>query len=86
MELTFVGSPPGEYKKVEQWFLDNTYINRNQLTIRGYCSDPEELKMMFYRLGCSPFPYRGLWAVALEVISAGVPILLSGASGIAEAL
>ena len=62
LELTFVGSPPGEYKKVEQWFLDNTYINRNQLTIRGYCSDPEELKMMFYRLGCSPFPYRGLWA------------------------
>ena len=61
-ELTFVGSPPGEHKKVEQWFLDNTYINRNQLTIRGYCSDPEELKMMFYRLGCSPFPYRGLWA------------------------
>ena len=35
-ELTFVGSSPGEHQKVEQWFLDNTRINRNQLIICGY--------------------------------------------------
>ena len=87
-ELTFVGSSPGEHRKVEQWFLDNKYINRNQLTIRGYCSDPEELKMMFYQSDLVALPSRteGFGLVALEAISAGVPILVSGASGIAEAL
>ena len=87
-ELTFVGSSPGEHRKVERWFLDNKYINRNQLTIRGYCSDPEELKMMFYQSDLVALPSRteGFGLVALEAISAGVPILVSGASGIAEAL
>ena len=87
-ELTFVGSPPGEHRKVEQWFLDNKYINRNQLTIRGYCSDPEELKMMFYQSDLVVLPSRteGFGLVALEAISAGVPILVSRECGIAEAL
>ena len=87
-ELTFVGSPPGEHRKVEQWFLDNKYINRNQLTIRSYCSDPEELKMMFYQSDLVALPSRteGFGLVALEAISAGVPILVSRECGIAEAL
>ncbi|XP_022785151.1 uncharacterized protein LOC111325586 [Stylophora pistillata] len=87
-ELTFVGSSPGEYRKVEQWFLDNTGISRNQLTIRGYCSDTEELKMMFYQSDLVALPSRteGFGLVALEAISAGIPILVSGESGIAEAL
>ena len=87
-QLTFVGSPPGGHKKVEQWFLENTCINRYQLTIRGYCSDPEELKMMFYQSDLVALPSRteGFGLVALEAISAGVPILVSGESGIAEAL
>ena len=86
--LTFVGSPPGEHTKVEEWFLGNTRINRNQLTIRGYCSDPEELKTMFYQSDLVALPSRteGFGLVALEAISAGVPILVSGESGIAEAL
>ena len=87
-QLTFVGSPPGGHKKVEQWFLENTCINRYQLTIRGYCSDPEELKMMFHQPDLVALPSRteGFGLVALEAISAGVPILVSGESGIAEAL
>ena len=87
-ELTFVGSPPGEYKKVELWFIANTCINRNQLTIRGYCSDPEELKMMFFQSDLVALPSRteGFGLVALEAISAGVPILVSRECGIAEAL
>ena len=86
--LTFVGSPPGEHTKVEEWFLRNTCIKRNQLTIRGYCSDPEELKTMFYQSDLVALPSRteGFGLVALEAISAGVPILVSGESGIAEAL
>ena len=87
-ELKFVGSSPGEHQKVEQWFLDNTRINRNQLIIRGYCSDPEELKMMFYQSDLVALPSRteGFGLVALEAVSAGIPILVSGESGIAEAL
>ena len=62
--------------------------NRNQLTIRGYCSDPEEVKMMFFQSDLVALPSRteGFGLVALEAISAGVPILVSGESGIAEAL
>ncbi|XP_022804733.1 uncharacterized protein LOC111341950 isoform X6 [Stylophora pistillata] len=87
-ELKFVGSSPGEHQKVEQWFLDNTRINRNQLTIRGYCSDPEELRTMFYQSDLVALPSRtdGFGLVALEAVSAGIPILVSGESGIAEAL
>ena len=87
-ELTFVGSSPGEQRKVEQWFLDNTCINRNQLTIRRYCSEQEELKVMFYQSDLVALPSRteGFGLVALEAISAGIPVLVSGESGIAEAL
>ena len=87
-KLTFVGSPPGEHRKVAQWFLNNTGINCNQLTIRGYCSDPEEFEMMLYQsdLVALPSCTGGFGLVALMAISAGVPILVSGASGIAEAL
>ncbi|XP_022808643.1 uncharacterized protein LOC111345624 [Stylophora pistillata] len=87
-ELTFVGSSPGKHQKVEKWFLDNTRIDRNQLTIRGYCSNPEELKMMFYQSDLVALPSRteGFGLVALEAISAGVPVLVSGESGVAEAL
>ena len=86
--LTFVGASPGEHRKVEQWFLDYTCITRNQLTIRGYCNDPEELKIMFHQSDLVTLPSRteGFGLVALEAMSAGVPILVSEESGIAEAL
>ena len=87
-KLTFVGASPGEHRKVEQWFLDNTRITRNQLIIRGYCDDQEELKTMFYQSDLVALPSRteGFGLVALEAMSAGVPILVSEESGIAEAL
>ncbi|PFX28903.1 putative glycosyltransferase MJ1607 [Stylophora pistillata] len=86
--LTFVGSSPGEHRKVEQWFLEKTCVTRNQLTIRGYCSEQEELKLMFYQSDLVSLPSRteGFGLVALEAISACVPVLVSGESGIAEAL
>ena len=87
-ELTFVGSSPGEHQKVERWFLDNTCINRNQLTIHEYCSGQEELKMMFYQsdLVALPSSTESFGLVGLQAISAGVPLLVSGESGIGEAL
>ena len=87
-ELTFVGSSPGEHRNVEQWFLQKTCIKRKQITIRGYCSDKNELKGMFHQSDLVALPSRteGFGLVGLEAVSAGVPVLVSGESGIAEAL
>ena len=87
-ELTFVGSSSGEHRKIEQWFLECTGISRNQLTIRGYCNEQEELTDMFHEPDMVAIPSRteGFGLVALEAISAGIPVLVAGESGIAEAL
>ena len=45
-ELTFIGSPKDEQRRIETWFLEKTKIARNQLTIRGY-RDNKEMKKMF---------------------------------------
>ena len=87
-ELTFVGSSPGDHRNVEQWFLQKTCIKRKQITIRGYCTEQDELKEMFHQSDLVALPSRteGFGLLALEAISAGVPVLVSGESGIAEAL
>ena len=87
-ELTFVGSSPGEHRKIEQWFLYNTCITRNQLTIRSYCNEQDELKMMLCASDMVVLPSRteGFGLVSLEAISAGIPVLVAVESGIAEAL
>lgn len=87
-ELTFVGSSPGDHRNVEQWFLQKTRIKRKQLTIRGYCTEQDELKGMFHQSDLVALPSRteGFGLVGLEAISCGVPVLVSGESGLAEAL
>ena len=86
-KLTVVGAPPGHQRKIEKWLLKKTDITRQQLTIRSYC-DQEELKGMFREAHLVALPSRaeGFGLVALEVISAGIPVLISKHSGIAEAL
>ncbi|KAL9961129.1 hypothetical protein ACROYT_G030020 [Oculina patagonica] len=86
-ELTFVGSPHGEQKKLQKWFLDETKIAKNQLNIRGYC-DYEKMKKMLRQADVIVMPSRteGFGLVALEAISAGVPVLVSSECGIAKAL
>ena len=87
-ELTFVGSPTGGHRKIENWFINHTSITRNQITIRSYCNDQDELKRMFHESDLVAMPSRteGFGLVALEAISAGIPVLVTGESGIAEAL
>jgi len=87
-KLTFVSSSTGEHRNVEQWFLDNSCIKRNQLTIRSYCNEQDELRMMFCEADLVTLPSRteGFGLVALEAISAGGPVLVSDESGIADAL
>ena len=86
-KMTFVGSPEGQHRKIEEWLLQTTRITRDQVTIRGYC-DQEELKTMFLEADLVALPSRteGFGLVALEAISAGVPVLVTSESGIAKAL
>lgn len=86
-KLTFVGSPKDEQRKIEDWFRKETNIARNQLTIRGY-RNHDEMKKMFREADLVVMPSRseGFGLVALEAISAGVPVLVSSESGMAEAL
>jgi len=86
-KMTFVGSPEGEHRNIEDWFLQKTKITRRQVTIRSYC-DQDELKMMFHESDLVALPSRteGFGLVALEAISAGVPVLVTSESGIAKAL
>ena len=85
--MTFVGSPEGQHRNIMDWFLQNTNITRRQLTVRGYC-DQDKVKEMFYEADLVAMPSRteGFGLIALEAISAGVPVLLTSESGIAEAL
>ena len=87
-ELTFVGSSPGDHRNLEQWFLQKACIKRKQLTIRGYCTEQDELKGMFHQSDLVALPSRteGFGLVGLEAISCGVPVLVSDESGLAEAL
>ena len=86
-KMTFVGSPEGQHRNIMDWFLQNTNITRRQLTVRGYC-DQDKVKEMFYEADLVAMPSRteGFGLIALEAISAGVPVLLTSESGIAEAL
>ena len=86
-KVTFVGAPEGQFRNIEEWFLQKTRITRRQVTIRGYC-DQDELKSMFYESDLVALPSRteGFGLVALEAISAGIPVLVTAESGIAKAL
>ena len=86
-KMTFVGSPEGQHRIIMDWFLQNTSITRRQLTIHGYCNQ-DEVKEMFYAADLVAMPSRteGFGLIALEAISAGVPVLLTSESGIAKAL
>ena len=86
-KLTIVGSPPAKQRSMEGWFLTNTKITREQLTIRRYC-DQQELKGMFQEADLVALPSRaeGFGLVALEAISAAVPVLVSKQSGIGKVL
>ena len=86
-ELTFVGAPQDQQRKIEKWFLEETKITRNQLTIKGFCNY-EEMREMFRQADVVVMPSRteGFGLVALEAISAGAPVLVSRECGIAKAL
>ena len=86
-KLVFVGSPAGKQRKVEKWFLKETKIKREQLTIRGYV-DQKQLKKLIRTSDMVALPSRteGFGLVALEAISAETIVLVSKQAGISRAL
>ena len=85
--LMFVGAPNGKEEEVAKHLLQGG-ISRCQLTVRTFLPDKEELERLFCEVDLHIMPSRneGFGLGALEALSAGVPILVSGNSGFGCAL
>ena len=85
--LIFVGAPDGKQDEVAKNLL-KIGIDKNQLTVRKFMQSKERLKELFCEVDLCIMPSRteGFGLTALEALSAGLPILVSGNSGFGEAL
>ena len=85
-KLVFVGAPKGEEEKVKEMLLKED-IAPNQLIVRNY-KEREPLAAQFCEADLAIMPSRseGFGLAALEALSAGLPVLVSGNSGIGDAL
>ena len=86
-KLLFVGAPSGEEEKVKDSLLKQG-IDRSQLTVRCFNESREQLARLFCEVDLAIMPSRteGFGLAALEALSAGLPVLVSGNSGLGEAL
>ena len=86
-KLLFVGAPSGEEEKVKDLLLQQG-IDRSQLTVRCFNESREQLARLFREVDLAIMPSRteGFGLAALEALSAGLPVLVSGNSGLGEAL
>ena len=85
-KLVFVGAPEGKEDQVKERFLKEG-ISPIQLIVRR-AKDREQLVKEFYEADLVIMPSRteGFGLAALEALSAGLPVLVSGNSGIGKAL
>ena len=85
--LVFVDAPYGKQDEVAEILLQ-TGISKNQLIGRSFVKDKERLKELFCEVDVAIMPSRteGFGLTALEAMSAGLPILVSGNSGFGETL
>ena len=85
--LIFVGAPDGKQDEVAE-ILRKTGISKNQLFVRSFVKNTHRLKELFCEVDVAIMPSRtkGFGLTALEAMSAGLPILVSGNSGFGEAL
>ena len=85
--LIFVGAPDGKEEEIKDYLLQNG-IPDDQLTVRKFVQSKEELEELFCEVDLCIMPSRveGFGLTALEAMSAGLPILVSGCSGFGEAL
>ena len=86
-KLFFVGAQHGEEEKVKELLLQQG-IDRRQLTVRCFCESRENLARLFCEVDLAIMPSRteGFGLATLEALSAGLPVLVSGNSGLGEAL
>ena len=85
-KLVFVGAPKGEEEKVKEMLLKEG-IAQSQLVVRSY-KEREELAAQFCEADLAIMPSRseGFGLASLEALSAGLPVLVSGNSGLGDAL
>ena len=85
--LLFVGAPDGKQDEVAEILLQ-TGISKKQLIVRSFLQNKERLKELFCEVDVAIMPSRteGFGLTALEAMSAGLPILVSGNSGFGETL
>ena len=86
-QLLFVGAQVGEEEKVKNMLLHHG-IDRSQLSVRCFNESREQLARLFCEVDLAIMPSRteGFGLAALEALSAGLPVLVSGNSGLGEAL
>ena len=86
-KLVFVGATGGEEEKVADLLLKYG-IDRSQLRVRRFNESREQLAQLFCEVDLAIMPSRteGFGLAALEALSAGLPVLVSGNSGFGEAL
>jgi len=84
--LMFVGAPSGKEKEVTEKFLDYG-ISPAQLTVCCFDESRERLAKLLCEVDLAIMPSRteGFGLTALEALSAGLPVLVSGNSGLGEA-
>ena len=85
--LCFVGSPGGKQDEVRERLL-NCGIDKKQLTVREFVKSREKMKDLFCEVDMVIMPSKseGFGLVALEALSAGLPILVGSNSGFARAI
>ena len=86
-KLVFVGATSGEEEQVADLLLKQG-INRSQLRVRRFNESREQLAQLFCEVDLAIMPSRteGFGLATLEALSAGLPVLVSGNSGLGEAL
>ena len=86
-KLVFVGATRGEEEKVAKKLVEQG-IDRSQLKVRRFNESREKLADLFCEVDLAVMPSRteGFGLAALEALSAGLPVLVSGNSGFGEAL
>ena len=86
-KLVFVGAPSRKEEEVQDLLLDYG-IDPSQLTVRCFNGSREELAQLFCEVDLAIMPSRteGFGLAALEALSAGLPVLVSGNSGLGQAL
>ena len=86
-KLVFVGATRGGEEKVAKKLVEQG-IDPSQLKVRRFSESREKLADLFCEVDLVVMPSRteGFGLAALEALSAGLPVLVSGNSGFGEAL